>query len=88
MSTNATKILLVEDQETAATYIAKGLREEGFVVDVALNGPDGLHYFLTEEYSLAILDIMLPGLDGLTILETAKRQIETQPFYFLLLEMV
>ncbi|OBQ50104.1 heavy metal response regulator transcription factor [Halodesulfovibrio spirochaetisodalis] len=73
MPTNATKILLVEDQETAATYIAKGLREEGFVVDVAHNGPDGLHYLLTEEYSLAILDIMLPGIDGLTILETAKK---------------
>ena len=70
---NATKILLVEDQETAATYITKGLREEGFVVDVAHTGPDGLHYLLTEEYSLAILDIMLPGLDGLSILETVKK---------------
>lgn len=83
MPTNATKILLVEDQETAAKYIAKGLREEGFVVDVAHNGPDGLHYFLTEEYSLAILDIMLPGIDGLTILETAKKANRNSAVLFL-----
>ncbi|MEZ0576539.1 heavy metal response regulator transcription factor [Halodesulfovibrio aestuarii] len=83
MTSNATKLLLVEDQETAATYIAKGLREEGFVVDVAYNGPDGLHYLLTEEYSLAILDIMLPGIDGLTILETAKKADRTPAVLFL-----
>jgi two-component system, OmpR family, copper resistance phosphate regulon response regulator CusR len=67
------RLLLVEDQTTAAVYIAKGLREEGMVVDVAANGPDGLHMLLTGDYALAILDVMLPGLDGWAILETARR---------------
>ena len=83
MTDNAFKILLVEDQDTAASYIMKGLREEGFVVDHAATGPDGLHYFLTEEYSLAILDIMLPGLDGWNILETARRAGKHTPVLFL-----
>lgn len=83
MSNKAQKILLVEDQETAASYITKGLREEGFIVDHAATGPDGLHYFLTEEYSLAILDIMLPDLDGWNILETARRANKQTPVLFL-----
>lgn len=67
------KILLVEDQEMAAEYVAKGLREQGMVVDVAANGPDGLHYLLTNDYDLAILDVMLPGLSGWDILETCRK---------------
>lgn len=78
-----TKILLVEDQPTAAAYLAKGLREEGMVVDVAHNGPDGLHLLLTAAYDLAILDVMLPGLDGWTILETARRARRQAPVLFL-----
>ncbi len=67
------KILLVEDQAMAAEYVAKGLREQGMVVDVAANGPDGLHCLLTADYDLAILDVMLPGLNGWDILETARK---------------
>jgi two-component system copper resistance phosphate regulon response regulator CusR len=77
------RILLVEDQPTAARYIAKGLSEEGLVVDVATTGPDGLHRLLTEDYDLAILDVMLPGLDGWSILETARRAGRTAPVLFL-----
>lgn len=77
------KLLIVEDQETAASYVSKGLREEGFVVDVAHTGPDGLHYFLTEEYSLVVLDIMLPGLDGWAVLETARKAGKLTPVLFL-----
>jgi two-component system copper resistance phosphate regulon response regulator CusR len=77
------KLLLVEDQTTAAIYIAKGLREEGMVVDVAENGPDGLHMMLTGNYALAILDVMLPGLDGWAILETARRAGTRTPVLFL-----
>jgi two-component system copper resistance phosphate regulon response regulator CusR len=77
------RILLVEDQPTAARYLAKGLGEEGMRVDVAANGPDGLHQLLTEDYDLAILDIMLPGLDGWTILETARRAGRSVPVLFL-----
>lgn len=83
MPESAFKILLVEDQETAASYITKGLREEGFVVDHAATGPDGLHYFLTEEYSLAVLDVMLPGLDGWNILETSRKAGKQTPVLFL-----
>jgi two-component system, OmpR family, copper resistance phosphate regulon response regulator CusR len=78
-----TKILLVEDQATAAAYLSQGLKEEGMVVDVARNGPDGLHLLLTSEYDLAILDVMLPGLDGWTILETARRARRQTPVLFL-----
>jgi two-component system copper resistance phosphate regulon response regulator CusR len=77
-----TKILLVEDQPTAAAYLTKGLNEEGMVVDVAHNGPDGLHLLLTVHYDLAILDVMLPGLDGWTILETARRAQRRTPVLF------
>ncbi|SFA73710.1 two-component system, OmpR family, copper resistance phosphate regulon response regulator CusR [Collimonas sp. OK607] len=77
------KILLVEDQQTAANYISKGLREEGMAVDIANNGPDGLHFLLTNDYDVAILDIMLPGLDGWSILETARRAGKQTPILFL-----
>jgi two-component system copper resistance phosphate regulon response regulator CusR len=78
-----TKILLVEDQPTAAEYLSKGLKEEGMVVDVAYNGPDGLHLLLTGSYDLAILDVMLPGLDGWAILETVRRAGKRTPVLFL-----
>lgn len=78
-----TKILLVEDQATAAAYLAQGLREAGLVVDVAHTGPDGLHQALTTEYDLAILDVMLPGIDGWTILETVRRAQVRTPVLFL-----
>ncbi|MDB5906776.1 MAG: Two-component system response regulator [Massilia sp.] len=78
-----TKILLVEDQPTAAAYLSQGLSEEGMVVDVAHTGPDGLHLLLTAPYDLAILDVMLPGLDGWTILETARRAQSPTPVLFL-----
>jgi two-component system copper resistance phosphate regulon response regulator CusR len=78
-----TKILLVEDQATAAAYLSQGLKEEGMVVDVAHTGPDGLHLLLTADYDLAILDVMLPGLDGWAILETARRAQRRTPVLFL-----
>jgi two-component system copper resistance phosphate regulon response regulator CusR len=78
-----TKILLVEDQATAAAYLSQGLKEEGMVVDVARTGPDGLHLLLTADYELAILDVMLPGLDGWAILETARRAQRRTPVLFL-----
>jgi two-component system copper resistance phosphate regulon response regulator CusR len=78
-----TKILLVEDQATAAAYLSQGLKEEGMVVDVAMTGPDGLHLLLTADYDLAILDVMLPGLDGWAILETVRRAQRQTPVLFL-----
>lgn len=77
------KLLLVEDQATAAAYLSQGLEEEGMVVDVATNGPDGLHLLLTNFYDLAILDVMLPGLDGWNILKTARQAQCLTPVLFL-----
>ncbi len=77
------RLLLVEDQSMAAGYISKGLKENDFVVDVASNGVDGLHYLLTNDYDLAILDVMLPGMNGWKILELAHQAGKTTPVMFL-----
>jgi two-component system copper resistance phosphate regulon response regulator CusR len=79
-----TRILLVEDQATAAAYLAQGLREAGLAVDVALTGPEGLHQLLTVAYDLAVLDVMLPGIDGWDILGSARRAHVRTPVLFLL----
>ncbi|OLL27251.1 DNA-binding response regulator [Burkholderia sp. SRS-W-2-2016] len=73
------RILIIEDQEHAATYLQKGLRENGFHVDIASNGVDGLHLALTEQYGLIVLDIMLPGIDGWSVLELIRKQKPTLP---------
>ena len=62
------KLLVVEDDKTTQEYIQKGFQEEGFSVDVADNGPDGLFFATTGEYDLLILDRMLPRMDGLSLL--------------------
>lgn len=77
------RLLLVEDQSMAADYIAKGLKENDFVVDVANDGVDGLHYLLANDYDLAILDVMLPGMNGWKILELARQAGKTTPVMFL-----
>ncbi|ATM06789.1 MULTISPECIES: heavy metal response regulator transcription factor [Raoultella] len=77
------RLLLVEDQTMAADYIARGLRENDFVVDVAHDGVDGLHFLLTNDYDLAILDVMLPGMNGWKILELARQAGKLTPVMFL-----
>jgi two-component system OmpR family response regulator len=72
------RILLDEDDLKIASFILKGMKEAGFAVDHAADGEDGLHMALTEAYDAAIIDIMLPKLDGLTLIETLRHQkIET-----------
>ncbi|WP_133500574.1 response regulator transcription factor [Cognatilysobacter terrigena] len=66
------RILLVEDDPHTAAFIAKGLREDGHAVDHADNGRDGLFMATTEAYDALVLDRMLPGLDGLTLLKTVR----------------
>jgi two-component system OmpR family response regulator len=68
------RILLVEDDQKIASFILKGLRAEGFAVDHALDGEDGLHLALTEPYDAAIVDIMLPKLNGLKLIENMRRE--------------
>ncbi len=61
------RILVVEDEHKIANSLKKGLEQETYAVDVAYTGDDGLDLALTEEYDLFLLDILLPGIDGLTI---------------------
>ncbi len=68
------RILLVEDDLQTALFIAKGLKQERFAVDYSLDGEDGLHFALTEPYDVAVIDIMLPKLDGLALIDEMRRQ--------------
>ena len=68
------RILLVEDDQKIASFIIKGLKAEGFAVDYEGNGEDGLHLALTEPYDAAIIDIMLPRMDGLKLIENVRRE--------------
>jgi len=77
------KILIVEDEPKAGDYLKQGLSEAGFVVDLARNGPDGMHAALTEDYDLVVLDVMLPGVDGWTILAAIRRAGRGMPVLFL-----
>ena len=62
------RLLLVEDDPKIALFVKTGLKEAGFAVDHADDGEDGLHLALTEPYDLAVIDLMLPTVDGLTII--------------------
>jgi len=62
------KILIIEDEVKTFRFLKKGLSEAGYVVDVAANGPGGLHLALEVDFDLIILDVMLPGLDGWQVL--------------------
>lgn len=77
------KILLIEDDKDVAAYIHKGLKEAGHIVDTADNGKDGLFLATTEEYDVMIIDRMLPGLDGLTIIKTMRGSENTTPVLIL-----
>ncbi len=72
------KILLVEDDDTTADFVAKGLGEEGYVVDRAANGRDGLFHATDGSYDCIVLDRMLPGMDGMAVLAALRAsQIDT-----------
>jgi two-component system copper resistance phosphate regulon response regulator CusR len=76
------RILIVEDEPKTAAYASKGLTEHGFVVDIAQNGVDGQHLALNSDYDLIVLDIMLPAVDGWTVLREIRRKKQT-PVLFL-----
>lgn len=77
------RLLLVEDDKKTATFIVKGLRRAGFAVDHAADGEDGLHLALTEPYDAAIIDLMLPKHDGLSLIEELRRQKIVTPVIIL-----
>ncbi len=77
------RILIVEDERKASAYLSKGLSEHDFVVDAAYDGLDGLHKARTESYDLIILDVMLPGRDGWSILRELRASGQATPVLFL-----
>ena len=66
------KILIIEDEIKTIDYLKRGLTEQGYSVDAATDGLDGLHLASTGDYDAIILDIMLPGLDGISLLKSLR----------------
>ncbi len=77
------RILLIEDDKQAAAYLVKGLAEAGFNVEHASDGRDGLFLATSEPFDLIIVDRMLPGLDGLAIIQALRAQGHKTPILIL-----
>jgi two-component system OmpR family response regulator len=77
------RALLVEDDATIAEFVARGLREAGFAVDRESDGESGLHAALRQEYDVAIVDVMLPKRDGLSLIDELRRRNVTTPVLIL-----
>lgn len=73
------RILVIEDDDKIASFVVNGLRQAAMVVDHASNGPDGLDLLTDRTYDAAIIDIMLPGLDGVTLIQNARNRKVTTP---------
>jgi two-component system copper resistance phosphate regulon response regulator CusR len=85
---NSMRILIVEDEPKTAAYVRKGLEEQGYVVDVASDGFDGLHLATTASYDLILLDVMLPGLDGWAVLQGVRSRQPTPVLFLSALDQV
>ena len=68
------RILIIEDEIALAEALTEILKQNGYLADSSANGPEGLEYIRTGIYDLVLLDIMLPGTDGLSILKTIRRE--------------
>ncbi|MBN1627182.1 MAG: response regulator transcription factor [Deltaproteobacteria bacterium] len=68
------RILFVDDDQKVVSFVSKGLKEAGFAVDHAPDGEEGFYLATTEDYDALIIDIMLPKLDGLTLIENLRGQ--------------
>ncbi len=77
------RLLVVEDDGKIASFIVRGLKQAGFAVDHASNGEDGMHLALHEPYDVAVIDIILPKLDGLSLIEELRRQKVNTPVIIL-----
>jgi len=77
------RILLVEDDVKIASFVVKGLRAAGYAVDHAVDGEKGLRMVLAEPYDTAIIDIMLPKLDGLSLIEKMRKEKISTPVIIL-----
>src|SRR5438128_236889 len=77
------RILLVEDDRKAARLLARGLQEEGFVVDVAITGEEGEEKATVNEYDVIVLDWLLPGKDGVAVCRALRAQEISTPILML-----
>jgi two-component system OmpR family response regulator len=77
------RVLVVEDDASIAEFVAGGLRQEGYAVDVADNGVDGLELAQSQPYDAAVVDVMLPRLDGLSLVTALRRAEVSLPVLFL-----
>ena len=77
------RILLVEDESGIADFVLRGLREAGYAVDLAEDGPSGLEAALAADFDLVLLDIMLPGMDGTTLLRRLREKRRRFPVLLL-----
>ena len=76
-------MLVVEDDKKIAAFVMNGLRQAGFAVDHASDGEEGLHLALHESYDAAVIDIMLPKIDGLSLIDELRRSGVTTPVLIL-----
>jgi len=76
-------VLFVEDEARIADFVRIGLKEQGFVVDYCDNGDEGIYRALENEYDVIVLDIMVPGKDGLSILKSLRREGRNVPVILL-----
>ena len=77
------RVLVVEDDRKTASFILKGLKQAGYAVDHADNGMSGLNLALSEPYDVAVIDLMLPVLDGLNLIEELRRKKVNTPVIIL-----
>ncbi len=77
------RVLLVEDDARIARFVAKGLREESYAVDIAENGNDAVYQTEINDYDLIILDIMIPGMDGLAVCQAIRAAGKRTPILML-----
>ncbi|MBT5901237.1 MAG: response regulator, partial [Opitutaceae bacterium] len=77
------RILIVEDDAKIASFVVKGLKQEGYAVDHAADGDTGLSLVNTTSYDVAVVDVMLPGLDGLSLVKRLRLSQTELPVLFL-----
>lgn len=77
------RVLLIEDDKQISDYLAQGLKESGYIVDICLDGEEGIHFLTTYIYDLIILDLMLPKVDGLSLMSKIRERGSQVPVLIL-----